>query len=182
MKVIIGVTGASGSIYGYSLIRLLHKKGIELSIVMTRMGEKVLDYECDINREEISKYGTLYENEDLFAPIASGSYQADAMVLVPCSMNTLGQIANGMGDTLIARSASVALKEGRKLILVVRETPYSMIAMENMLKLARAGGTIMPASPGFYFKPTHIWELIESIAYRIMDQLGIEAQEAVRWK
>ena len=128
MKVVVGITGASGSIYGYSLIRLLHKKGVELAIVMTKMGERVLEYECGLTRDEIEKYGTVYENDDLFAPIASGSYKIDAMVVVPCSMNSLGQIANGMGDTLLARSASVALKEGKKLILVIRETPYSMIA------------------------------------------------------
>ena len=182
MKVVVGITGASGSIYGYSLIRLLHKKGIELAIILTKMGEKVMNYECGITRDEIKKYGTIYDNDDLFAPIASGSYQVDATVISPCSMNSLGQIANGMGDTLLARSASVALKEGKKLIVVVRETPYSVIAMENMLRLGKAGGTIMPASPGFYHKPTQIWELVESIAYRILDQLGIEAKEAVRWK
>ncbi len=182
MKVVVGITGASGSIYGYSLIRLLHKKGVELAIVMTKMGERVLEYECGLTRDEIEKYGTVYENDDLFAPIASGSYKIDAMVVVPCSMNSLGQIANGMGDTLLARSASVALKEGKKLILVIRETPYSMIAMENMLKLGRAGGTILPASPGFYQRPTRIYELVEGIIYRILDQLEIEAEEAVRWK
>ena len=182
MKVVVGITGASGSIYGYSLIRLLHKKGVELAIVMTKMGERVLEDECGLTRDEIEKYGTVYENDDLFAPIASGSYKIDAMVVVPCSMNSLGQIANGMGDTLLARSASVALKEGKKLILVIRETPYSMIAMENMLKLGRAGGTILPASPGFYQRPTRIYELVEGIIYRILDQLEIEAEEAVRWK
>ncbi len=182
MRIVIGLTGASGSIYAYSLIRLLNKKGVELSIVMTQMGEKVMNFECGIERREIAKYGTVYENSDLFAPIASGSYQVDGMVVVPCSMNTLGQVANGMGDTLLARSASVALKENKKLIMVVRETPYSLIALENMCKLANAGGMIMPASPGFYYKPTQIWELIDSITYRILDQLGVDAQEAVRWQ
>lgn len=182
MKVIIGLTGASGSLYGYTLIRTLHQKGIDLSIVMTGMGRKVLEYECGIDPEELRQYGSVYQNDDLFAPIASGSCLADAMVVAPCSMNTLGGIANGMGDNLLIRSAAVTLKENRRLILLVRETPYSIVALENMLRLARAGGTIMPASPGFYNRPGCIGELIAGIVYRILDQLGVDAQEAVRWR
>jgi 4-hydroxy-3-polyprenylbenzoate decarboxylase len=181
MRITVGITGASGSIYGYTLVRVLASYHIETSVIFTDMGEKVLEYECGIDRKEIGKYATVYENNDLFARLASGSYKSDGMVIIPCSMNTLGSIAGGLGDSLMARAAAVTLKEGRKLITVVRETPYSMIHLENMLKLARAGACIMPASPGFYHKPTAIWELVESLTTRVLDQFGIEQNDVKRW-
>lgn len=181
MRVVVGITGASGAIYGYSLVRLLAEKGVETKVILTDMGKKVLQYECGIDWQELASYAEIFENDDLFACVASGSYRVDGMAVIPCSMNTLGAIANGMGDTLLDRCASVALKEGHKLVLVVRETPYSIIHMENMLKAARAGACIMPASPGFYHRPTQIWELVDGIDRRVLDQLGIKDEEAKRW-
>lgn len=181
MKITVGITGASGAVYGYTLLELLHSLGVETEVIMTEMGQKVMEYECGIKREEIEQMAKIHDNHDLFSTLASGSYRTDGMVIIPCSMNTLGSIANGMGDTLMNRCASVALKEGRKLVLVVRETPYSIIHMENMLKAAKAGACIMPASPGFYQRPSEIWELVDGILARVLDQLGITYENGRRW-
>lgn len=181
MRITVGITGASGAIYGYTLVRILAELQIETCVIFTEMGEKVMEYECGILKEEIAAYAKVYENNDLFAALASGSYPSDGMVIIPCSMNTLGSIANGLGDTLLARTASVTLKEGRKLITVVRETPYSIIHMENMLKLGKAGACIMPASPGFYHRPVSVWELVEGLISRVLDQLKIEQNNVRRW-
>lgn len=181
MQIMVGITGASGSIYGYTLVRVLSGLGIDTSVIFTDMGKKVMEYECGISGEDIGEYARVYENHDLFAAPASGSCQSDGMVIIPCSMNTLGSIANGLGDTLLPRAAGVTLKEGRKLIAVVRETPLSIIHLENLLKLARAGAVVMPASPGFYHKPENIWELVEGMINRILDQLGIEQKKIKRW-
>lgn len=181
MRITVGITGASGAIYGYALVRVLSDLNIETSVIFTEMGEKVMEYECGISKSDFEKFACIYDNKDLFAKIASGSYPSDGMVIIPCSMNTLGCIANGLGDSLIARAVAVTLKEKRKLIAVVRETPYSIIHMENMLKLAHAGACIMPASPGFYHKPTAIWELVEVLINRVLDQLQIEQKNCKRW-
>ncbi|QSF44426.1 UbiX family flavin prenyltransferase [Paenibacillus tianjinensis] len=181
MRIVVAITGASGSIYGYSLIRSLHQLGIETYIIATGAGANVMKYECGIEMQELAQYGTILPNSDLFAPVASGSFKTDGMVIVPCSMNTLGAIANGMGDTLLNRAASVMLKERRRLVIVPRETPLHLIHLENMLRLARAGADIMPASPGFYNHPTEIWELVNFMNARVLDAFGIEHQLMKRW-
>lgn len=182
MKIVVGITGASGSIYAYTLLRVLKCMSVDVSVVQSKMGGKVMEYECGVTSDELSQFAKVYDNGDLFAPIASGSCKYDGMVIVPCSMNTLGAAANGLGDTLLLRAASVALKERRKLVAVVRETPYNLIHIENMAKLVRAGGVVMPASPGFYNKPTEIWQLVESVVSRILDNLGIENELGKRWE
>lgn len=182
MKLIVGVTGASGAIYGYSLIRLLAQLGVETSVILTDMGIKVLDYECGVKVQELKAYARVFDNGDLFAPPASGSSQNDGMVVIPCSMNTLGCIAGGTGSGLLARAASVTLKEGRKLVTVVRETPLSVIHLENMCRLARAGACIMPASPGFYNRPTELGQLVNGLLARVLDQFQIENTLAKRWE
>ncbi|SFJ75821.1 UbiX family flavin prenyltransferase [Thermoflavimicrobium dichotomicum] len=181
MRIVVGITGASGSVYGYTLIRALYELGIETYVIFTSMGEKVLEFECGVNPEEIKKYATILNNKNLFAPVASGSFKTDGMVIVPCSMNTLGAIANGVGDTLLSRTASVVLKEKRKLVIVPRETPLHLIHLENMTKLAQAGAMIMPASPGFYHRPKEIWELVNFIVARILDAFDIEHEFLARW-
>ncbi|MDF9844292.1 MULTISPECIES: flavin prenyltransferase UbiX [unclassified Paenibacillus] len=181
MRIVVAITGASGSIYGYSLIRSLHQLGVETYIIATGAGENVLGYECGIKLQELEQYGTVLSNTDLFAPVASGSFKTDGMVIIPCSMNTLGAIANGMGDTLLNRAASVVLKERRRLVIVPRETPLHLIHLENMLRLARAGADIVPASPGFYNHPTEIWELVNFMNARVLDAFGIEHQLMKRW-
>ncbi|MNO89681.1 Phenolic acid decarboxylase subunit B [compost metagenome] len=181
MKIVVGMTGASGAIYGYSLIRTLHELNIDTYVIATNMAEKVLKFECGVSIDELKKYATVLSNQNLFAPVASGSFRTDGMVIMPCSMNSLGAIANGVGDTLLSRTASVMMKEKRKLIVVPRETPLHLIHLENMTRLARAGADIMPASPGFYHHPIEIWELVNFMNARVLDALGIEHELMARW-
>lgn len=181
MRLIVGITGASGSLYAYTLIRALHQLGVETYVIATDMGEKVMQFECGVKMDEIRRYATVQNNDNLFASTASGSFLTDGMVIIPCSMNTLGAIANGVGDTLISRAASVVLKERRKLVLVPRETPLHLIHLENMTKLVQAGAMILPASPGFYHRPTEIWELINFVVARVLDAFHIDHQLLARW-
>lgn len=131
--------------------------------------------------EVVRKATFHYADDDFMAPIASGSFRFDAMVIVPCTMKTLSSVANGFADTLISRAAEVTLKEGRKLILVPREMPLSLIDLENMVKAKQAGATVMPACPGFYNKPQTIDDLIDNVAGRILDQIGIDNEIFQRW-
>lgn len=181
MKLIVGITGASGSLYAYTLIRTLRELDVDTYVIATEMGEKVMQFECGITLGEIKEHATVLGNHNLFASVASGSFKTNGMVIVPCSMNTLGSIANGVGDTLISRAASVVLKENRRLVIVPRETPLSIIHLENMVKLARAGASIMPASPGFYHRPQEVWELTNFMVARILDAFDIEHDLMARW-
>ncbi|WP_096435159.1 UbiX family flavin prenyltransferase [Alteribacter populi] len=181
MRIVVGITGASGSLYAYTLIRALHQLDVETHVVATEMGEKVLQFECGIKMDEIKKYAEVESNKNLFAPISSGSFKTDGMVIVPCSMNTLGAIANGVGDTLLSRTSSVALKERRKLIVVPRESPITLIHINNMKALAESGAEIMPASPGFYHRPQEIWELANFMVARILDAFDLDHQLLPRW-
>ncbi|QTF08592.1 UbiX family flavin prenyltransferase [Brenneria izadpanahii] len=181
MRIVVGITGASGAIYAYTLISALYQQSIEIEIVASKMGWQVLEFECGISRDDIAQFGTTHDNDNLFSPIASGSYRCDGMAIVPCSMNTLGAMANGMGDTLLLRAASVTLKERRPLLVVPRETPLNIIQIDNMATLARAGGIIMPAAPGFYSRPTEISQLVGGMVGRMLDNLGINNDVASRW-
>lgn len=181
MRLIVGITGASGSLYAYTLIRTLHHLGVETYVIATDAGEKVMRFECGVSMDEIRQYAVVQHNDNLFAATASGSFQTDGMVIIPCSMNTLGAIANGVGDTLLSRSASVVLKEQRKLVLVTRETPLNLIHLENMTSVVRAGASVMPASPGFYHRPTEIWELATFMVARVLDAFHIDHQLLQRW-
>lgn len=181
MRIIVGITGASGSVYGYTLVRALHQLGIETHLIVTEMGEKVMQFECGVTMDMMNRYATIHKNTNLFASVASGSFKTDGMVICPCSMNTLGAIANGVGDTLLNRAASVVMKEYRKLIIVPRETPLHLIHLKNMTKLVEAGAYMLPASPGFYHKPQEIWELVNFMVGRILDMLGIDHELIQRW-
>ena len=182
-KLIVGITGASGSIYAVRLIDVLREQGIEVHAVITTSGQRVLDYECGVTMEELSRRVlVLYPNEDVGAAIASGSFRMDAMVVLPCSMKTAGAIAHGVTDDLLTRAADVTLKEGRRLLLVPRETPMHEIHLENLLRLARAGAVIMPAAPGFYHRPETLDDLVNMMVGKILDRLGIEAELFARWR
>ena len=180
-RMIIGLTGASGSIYALTLINALAAMDWQVELIMSPTGEKVLAYETGIERAALPENVHIHENTNLFSPLASGSYRTHGMVVIPCSMNTLGLMATGTGDHLLARAAQVALKERRPLVVVPREMPYNIIHLENMLRLARAGATIMPASPGFYHHPEKIQDLIDHVAGRVLDQFGIEHTLYQRW-
>ena len=176
-----GLTGASGSIYALTLIKVLAAMDWQVELVMSSTGEKVLAYETGVERAALPENVQIHENTNLFSSLASGSYRTQGMVVIPCTMNTLGLMATGTGDQLLARAAQVALKERRPLVVVPREMPYNIIHLENMLRLARAGATIMPAAPGFYHHPKEIQDLVNHVVGRVLDQFGIEHTLFQRW-
>ena len=194
--VIIAMTGASGTAYGLRLLETLLKSGCPVYLLVSKAAHMVLAMEtpldvpsrpADMQRFFTEHYNvdksllTVFSREDWTAPIASGSHRAQHMVVCPCTTGTLAAIANGNSDNLMERAADVMLKEQRKLIVVVRETPLSVIHLENMLKLAKAGATILPANPGFYHQPEVIEDLVDFIVARILDHIGIEHELLPRW-
>jgi len=183
MKILLSIGGASGSIYGIRLLEELVKSGVETHLVASDGAKKILEHETEHHYNDLKKKASVcYGNNDLFTGPASGSYQIDGMVVAPCSMKTLSAIANGYGDTLTSRAASCCLKEERKLILVVRETPLDLPGIKNMLSAKQAGATILPAMPGFYHKPKKIEDLVDFIVGKVLDQLNIEHSLFKRWK
>ena len=196
---LIALTGASGTVYGLELIKKLLLETNEcIELIVSDSALRVLREENNIslssnfrtetlltNLELESNFSARLEivpNADIGARSASGSYQTKGMVVVPCSMNSLGAMASGLCSNLILRCAEVTLKEGRKLIIVPRETPLSPIALENMLKLSRLGVSVLPAMPGFYHQPTTIEQIIDFVVVKILDQMGIYKNSEVRWK
>ncbi|MCK4380023.1 MAG: UbiX family flavin prenyltransferase [Candidatus Lokiarchaeota archaeon] len=178
---LIAVTGASGVYLAIRLLEILKEKDVKTELIISKNAEKIVSIETDYNISEVRKLADKnYEVNDLLAPPASGSYKLDSMIIIPCSMKSLSAIANGYANNLITRAADVMIKEKRKLILVVRETPFSAIHLENMLKLAKLGVVIFPPIPSYYTKPKNIEELIEFTIGRILDQLGIESN-IKRW-
>ncbi len=187
-RIVVGITGASGSIYAKRLIEELLRLDLEIHVIATATAEKVFAYELDLEfksyMEKLRKQYhqlILEENDNLFAGIASGSYGFDAMIVMPCSMGTLGEIAYGLSKNLLVRAADVALKEKRPLILVPRETPLNAIHIENMLKLAKMDVSILPAMPGFYHKPKSLEEVIDFVVGKVLDHLGIHHQLFQKW-
>ncbi len=187
-KYVVGITGASGSIYAVRLIEELLKKGHNVELVLTENGSKVFEYELNYNIVEFMSTChnwrgniNLHEIDNLFAPIASGSYQVKDVILLPCSMATLAKIATGVTDNLITRAADVALKEKRGLIILPRETPLNSIHLENMLKLTKIGVTILPPMPAFYHKPNTVEELIDATVGRVLDNLKISHDLCRSW-
>lgn len=183
MKIVVGVSGGSGSIYAISLLKALKELGIETHLVVSSMGEYVTEHETGIKLEELKAMATHYhDNKNFAASIASGSFKVDGMVVLPCSMKTLSSVANGFSDNLLTRACDVSIKEGRKLILVPRETPLSPIHLENMLKLSRMGVVIFPPSPGFYNHPETLEDIVINLTGRVLDMLSIDNNLVNRWK
>jgi 4-hydroxy-3-polyprenylbenzoate decarboxylase len=182
MRLIVGITGASGAVYAVSLLQTLYSMGHEVHCAVSEYGWKVLRHECALGEHDIRSFtSVVYPVEDLAAPIASGSFRAEAMCVVPCSMRTLGAVANGLAGNLLCRAADVMLKERRNLVLVVRETPLNAVHLENMLKLSRIGAGIVPASPGFYHHPQSVEDLVAFMTGRILDSMGIDNDLFPRW-
>lgn len=182
MKLIVAITGGSCALYGVALLKALEQLGVETHLVVSKMGEYVVSHECDIDLKELKDMATYYhERDDLAAPIASGSFQWDGMIIMPCSMNTVAAVAHGISTNLVTRAADVTIKEGRKLVIVPRETPLSVIHLENMLKLAKIGVKVMPAAPGFYHQPQTIGDLVNIMVGRVLDQVGIPHNLIGRW-
>ena len=194
--IILGMTGASGADYGLRLLQCLLDTGHPVQLLISKAAQIVIHMETelrlpgrprDIRRVLVERYRCdpeqlrVFGQEEWTAPPASGSARARAMVVCPCTTGTLAAIANGNSDNLLERAADVALKEGRKLILALRETPLSVIHLENMLRLARAGAVILPTNPGFYYRPTTAAELVDFIVARILDQLDIPHALLPRW-
>lgn len=181
-RIIVGITGASGSIYALTFLKILKSLDIETHVVITHSGVNVLQYECDVTINDIKKYASyIYDVDNVGAAIASGSFLSEAMVILPCSMKTIASIASGVSDNLLTRAADVTIKEDRKLVIVPRETPFSAIHLENMLKLARLGIKIIPACPGFYHKPQTVDDIVNIMVGKICDQLQIEHNLFTRW-
>jgi len=193
VRVFLGITGASGAPYAKRLLEVLARAGCEVGLCVSAAGCEVLTAELHadglLSRDEVvarlceeapGNVG-VYDEGDWRAPYASGSAQVDAYVVCPCSAGTLGAVAAGVSQNLIHRAAAVALKEGRKLVLCPRETPLSLVQLENMLALKRAGATILPLEPGFYHGESTVEALVDFVVARILDQIGLAHELSARW-
>ncbi len=175
----MAVTGASGVQYAHRLLTHLKE---EVQLIISEDAKSVIQVETDLTAEDFASLASAtYSNDSYDAPFASGSYVFDAMVIIPCSMNTMAKVATGLADNLTTRTASVALKEGRKVIMVPRETPLHETHLEQMTRLSRLGVTILPAMPGFYHRPKTVEDMVDFVVARILDHLGIEHSLAKRW-
>lgn len=182
MRIVVSITGASGVIYGITLLEALKKLEIETHLILSRQAEGIIALETSRTAADVRALAShAYSESDFDAPLASGSFLYHGMVIVPCSMKTLAGIAAGYADNLIQRAADVTIKEGRRLVLAPRESPFSAIHLENMLKLARLGVAIAPPVPAFYTRPETITDLVEFTVGRILDLLGVENQLFRRW-
>lgn len=197
MELTVAITGASGTIYAHRTLQLLAASGVveTINLIMSGTASTVAQVEMGVNLNDPSakkvsewlgldggsKLIRFWRLDNLAAKPSSGSNKQEGMIIVPCSMGTLGAIASGAGTNLIHRAADVCLKEGRKLLLVPRETPYNAIHLENMLKLSRAGARILPASPGFYHRPQTIGDLVDHLCFRILDQFDIPHSKKTQW-
>ena len=198
MEFTVAITGASGSIYAQRTLVHLAASGVVecINLIMSGAAETVAQVELGVDLRGASpqrvnswiglpaesKLIRLQRLDNMAARPSSGSHPQEGMVIVPCSMGTLGAIASGAGTNLIHRAADVSLKEGRRLVIVPRETPYNAIHLENMLRLARAGAHIIPASPGFYHRPQTIEDLVDHLVFRILDHLGVPHSQTTRWQ
>ena len=181
-RLIVGITGATGTIFGVRLLQMLHGSGVETHLVLSKWAARTLTHETSHSVKEVQSLATQsYRSDDQGATISSGSFVTLGMVIAPCSMRTLAAIAHGLGDNLIHRAADVVLKEQRKLVLVVRESPFNQIHLENMLKLARMGVVILPPVPAFYNHPQNLDDMINHIAMRVIDQFDIHLDVMNRW-
>jgi 4-hydroxy-3-polyprenylbenzoate decarboxylase len=191
---VVAITGASGSVYGLRLISELLRSGERVSLILTSAGRQVLNHETGlewsaeikVQRQQVQEYFAsiavdCLAIDDFWAGAASGSAAADAMIIAPCSMGTLGRIAAGLSGNLLERAADVMLKERRSLLLVPRETPFNNIHLENLLRLSQSGAVILPAMPGFYHGPETIEDLVDFVVGKILDQLDVQHSLFTRW-
>lgn len=184
----VGISGASGVIYAQRLLDLLEKAGCTIHVIITQLAGQLLIEELGITQRNVSSLlgreserVMLHDNQNLFSPLASGSYPVDAMVVCPCSSHSVAAMAAGLADTLLLRAAYVSLKQRRPLILVHREAPLTAMDLDNMRKITQAGGIICPASPAFYMAPETILDLVDSVVGRVLDLLHVEHDLPIRW-
>src|SRR5215470_8058690 len=181
-RLIVGLTGATGTILGVRLLQVLQDSDVETHLVVSKWAARTLTHETPYTIDQVKQMASYcYQPGDQGAAISSGSFLTDGMVVIPCSVRTLAAIAHGQGDNLLHRAADVILKERRKLVLVVRESPFSEIHLENMLKLARMGVVILPPVPAFYNHPQNLDDLINHITMRVIDQFDIHLDVMNRW-
>jgi 4-hydroxy-3-polyprenylbenzoate decarboxylase len=182
-RLLIGISGASGSIYGIRLLEVLKTESVEVHLIISSGAQEIITYETSYAIDDLKAMADVtYDDNDLFAGPASGSYHMDGMAIVPCSMKTLAAIAHGYSDNLLSRSATCMLKEGRPLVLTLRETPLDLGGIENMVQVKKAGAIVLPAMPAFYHKPQSIDELVDFIVGKILDQLRIPHDLFQRWE
>ena len=182
-RVVVAITGATGAVYGVRLLQYLSATpGIETHLVLSDAATLTLHQETGLQRKEVEGLAhVVHKNRDIGASIASGSFQSDGMVIAPCSMKTLASVAHGLSDNLVARAADVVLKERRRLVLMVRETPFNLAHLRNMTQVTEMGGIIFPPLPSFYHKPASIEEMVDHTVGRVIDLFGIEHTLAPRW-
>ncbi len=182
-RLILAITGATGSVYGVRLLELLHATpGLETHLLVTPAGWMNVEQELQRPRRDVEALATVVHSvRDVGASIASGSFQTDGMVVAPCSMKTLAAVAHGLSDNLVTRAADVVLKERRRLVLMVRETPLNLAHLRNMTAVTEMGGIVFPPLPAFYHRPRGIGDLIDHTCARVLDLFGIEHQLAPRW-
>jgi 4-hydroxy-3-polyprenylbenzoate decarboxylase len=183
-RLVVGVTGASGIVYAQRLLELLQNQPIESHLILTQAAELTLHHEMpEAKSKNLRELATIHHpNKDLGAPIASGSFRTIGMVVIPCSMKTLAEIATGVSSSLLTRAADVTLKERRKLVLVAREAPLSLIHLRNMTAVTEAGGIIFPPVPAFYTMPQSVDEIVTATAARVLDLFELDVPELKRWK
>ena len=175
MKLLVGISGGSGLIYGVRTLEVLRRLGVERHLIFSTAAKQTLVLETDYSVEDVEGLATKnYRFNDITAAPASGSFKTDGMVVVPCSMKTLAGIASGYSDNLLLRAAETTLKERRRLVLVPRETPLTSIHIENMLRVTQAGGIVVPATPGFYLRPRSVDDIVNHIVGKVLDLFGLE--------
>lgn len=183
MKIVVGISGASGAIYGIKTLEVMNQLGIESHVVISNAAVKTIQHETSYTIEKVQKLATkLYSQEDIGASISSGSFKVDGMIVAPCSIKTLSAIANSYNDELITRAADVQLKERRKLVLLVRETPFNLSHLQHMTLITQMGGVILPPVPSFYHKPKDLNDIVSQSVGKALDQFGIDANLFDRWK
>ncbi|GEK59949.1 phenolic acid decarboxylase [Marinococcus halophilus] len=182
MRLIVGISGATGAIIGIRILELLQQTDIETHLVISAWGKTTIEFETSFTVKEVEALADYsYSHKDQAAKLSSGSFQVDGMIVAPCSMKTIASIRMGLADNLLSRTADVVLKERKQLLLLARETPLNTIHLENMTELSRMGAIIFPMMPAFYNHPKNIQDTIDHLAYRTLDQYGISFTEAKRW-
>lgn len=183
MRLIVGISGGSGSIYGIRFLEVLRGLDIESHLVITKWGGITITYETDLKLDGVRRLASFsYSDDDLAARISSGSFLNDGMIIIPCSMKTIGGILSGNADSLLTRAADVTLKEARRLVLVPRETPLNKIHLRNLLSVAEAGAIVMPPMPAFYHNPKSIDEVVDHIVGKALDLFGVKHDLYKRWR
>jgi len=182
VRLVVGISGASGAIYGIRALQVLQGLGVETHLVITDAALETIRLETDFKKSDVIGMATeTHRLDDISSKIASGSYPTDGMLVIPCSMKTLAGIASGYSDNLLLRAADVTIKERRRLVLVVRETPLSLIHIENMATVTRAGAIVLPAMPAFYSRPKTVAALVDQVVGKALDMLGVKHSLSGRW-